>query len=320
MDLSTVHQGVKRRKGKKRVGRGVGSGHGKTASRGHKGQWASAGAKKPRFTFEGGQMPLFRRIPKRGFSHETWDKKFHVVNVGELSAFDELRLLTCLSIELVLADEKDIDKFIRTHYGVAGDTLDALSGGGGASTTADKIESFDTASLTLDQQDEVEQAQEASVIKLVNDLLIEAIRDRATAGRQGLHGLVERGLGDNFAAHDLQAWEFDILATLRRAGPPYRLTAGALVESAMVTSGAITNRVDRLLARDLVTREIDPDNRRSVLISLTDRGRELVDEVVVSHLDRGIGLLSPLTGAEQDKLAALLRKLLIGLGDVPAET
>ena len=89
MDLSTVHQGINRRKGKKRVGRGVGSGHGKTASRGHKGQWASAGAKKPRFTFEGGQMPLFRRIPKRGFSHESWDKKFHVVNVGDLSAFDD---------------------------------------------------------------------------------------------------------------------------------------------------------------------------------------------------------------------------------------
>jgi large subunit ribosomal protein L15 len=73
-----------KRKGKKRVGRGVGSGHGKTASRGHKGQWASAGAKKPAFTFEGGQMPLFRRMPKRGFSHATWDKVYHVVNVGDL--------------------------------------------------------------------------------------------------------------------------------------------------------------------------------------------------------------------------------------------
>ncbi len=99
----------------------------------------------------------------------------------ELSAFDELRLLTGLGIELVLADEKDIDKFIRTHYGVAGDTLDALSGGSSAGALAgEKIETLDSASLTLDQQDEVEQAQEASVIKLVNDLLIEAIRDRAT--------------------------------------------------------------------------------------------------------------------------------------------
>src|SRR6266571_1841193 len=84
MDLSTVHHGITKRKGKKRVGRGPGSGHGKTASRGGKGQYASAGAKRPAFTFEGGQMPLFRRIPKRGFSHATWDKKFHVVNVGDL--------------------------------------------------------------------------------------------------------------------------------------------------------------------------------------------------------------------------------------------
>ena len=84
MDLSTVHQGINKRKLKKRVGRGIGSGHGKTASRGAKGQYSSAGAKKPSWTFEGGQMPLFRRIPKRGFSHATWDKTFHVVNVGDL--------------------------------------------------------------------------------------------------------------------------------------------------------------------------------------------------------------------------------------------
>ena len=85
MDLTTVHVGIHKAKKKKRVGRGVGSGHGKTASRGHKGQWASAGAKKPTQLFEGGQMQLFRRIPKRGFSHATWDKSYHVVNVGDLS-------------------------------------------------------------------------------------------------------------------------------------------------------------------------------------------------------------------------------------------
>jgi len=84
MDLSTVHVGVKKHKRKKRVGRGPGSGHGKTASRGAKGQWASAGAKKPTALFEGGQMQLFRRIPKRGFSHATWDRKFLVVNVGAI--------------------------------------------------------------------------------------------------------------------------------------------------------------------------------------------------------------------------------------------
>src|SRR2546421_7361507 len=90
MDLSTVHQGVHKRRQKKRVGRGIGSGHGKTASRGHKGQYASAGAKRPTTPFEGGQMQLFRRMPKRGFSHATWDKVYHVVNVGDLDgAFNE---------------------------------------------------------------------------------------------------------------------------------------------------------------------------------------------------------------------------------------
>jgi len=84
MDLSNVHQGVHKLRQKKRVGRGIGSGHGKTSSRGHKGQWASAGAKKPAMMFEGGQMQLFRRIPKRGFSHATWDRKYHVVNVSDL--------------------------------------------------------------------------------------------------------------------------------------------------------------------------------------------------------------------------------------------
>lgn len=87
MDLSTVHQGINKRKRKKRVGRGPGSGMGKTSTRGAKGQWASAGAKKPISFFEGGQMQLFRRIPKRGFSNATWARTFHVVNVGDLDVF-----------------------------------------------------------------------------------------------------------------------------------------------------------------------------------------------------------------------------------------
>ena len=90
MDLSTVHHGVHKRKRKKRVGRGIGSGHGKTSTRGAKGQWASAGANMPTAAFEGGQMPLFRRIPKRGFSHATWDRTFLVVNVGDIDkAFND---------------------------------------------------------------------------------------------------------------------------------------------------------------------------------------------------------------------------------------
>src|SRR3954471_11290682 len=87
MDLTNLSAGVHKRTAKKRVGRGTGSGMGKTATRGHKGQWASAGAKKPAVMFEGGQTQLFRRMTKRGFSHATWDKFFHVVNVRDLEVF-----------------------------------------------------------------------------------------------------------------------------------------------------------------------------------------------------------------------------------------
>lgn len=90
----------------------------------------------------------------------------------ELSAFDELRLLTGLGVELVLAEERDLRRFIRTHYGVAGDTLDELAG-------EQAIDNELTTSVGIDG-DELEQAEEASVIKLVNDLLLEAIRERAT--------------------------------------------------------------------------------------------------------------------------------------------
>jgi len=88
----------------------------------------------------------------------------------EMAALDELRLLTGLPVELALADERDIAKFIRAHYGVAGDTLEALSADLGGAIDA----------IVPGESDEVEQAQEASVIKLVNDLLLEAVRERAT--------------------------------------------------------------------------------------------------------------------------------------------
>ncbi|MEX2550920.1 MAG: MarR family transcriptional regulator [Nitriliruptoraceae bacterium] len=128
---------------------------------------------------------------------------------------------------------------------------------------------------------------------------------------------LEAELRHNFARFDLLPGEFDILATLRRSGSPFRLTAGSLVESSMVTSGAITNRVDRLVAKELVTRETDASNRRRVLITLTDQGRELIDEVLTHHLDVEAGLLSALEPQEQTQLAGLLQRLLVDLGDVP---
>jgi large subunit ribosomal protein L15 len=89
MDLTQVSQGVHKRKPKKRVGRGIGSGHGKTASRGHKGQYSSAGANLPGAIFTGGQTPLHRRLPKRGFSNGMFAKDYAEVNVGDLNKFDD---------------------------------------------------------------------------------------------------------------------------------------------------------------------------------------------------------------------------------------
>src|SRR5262245_9904310 len=86
MDLSTVHEGCRKHRKKKRVGRGIGSGQGKTCGLGHKGQYASAGARMFSKLFEGGQTPLFRRSPKRGFSHRSWDVPAMVINVGDIDA------------------------------------------------------------------------------------------------------------------------------------------------------------------------------------------------------------------------------------------
>ena len=86
MDLTSVHQGCQKRRLKKRVGRGIGSGQGKTGGLGHKGQFTSAGARLPGVTFVGGQTPLFRRIPKRGFTNGMFAKTYNVVNVGDIDA------------------------------------------------------------------------------------------------------------------------------------------------------------------------------------------------------------------------------------------
>lgn len=111
-------------------------------------------------------------------------------------------------------------------------------------------------------------------------------------------------------AHHLGPGEFDVLATLRRAGDPFTLTPGDLTRSLMMTGGAITNRIDRLVAKGLVDRREDPSNRRSMLISLTAAGLVLIDEIVVEHVRGQHAMLSELTQEEQRQLADLLRKLL----------
>ncbi|MEZ5101647.1 MAG: MarR family transcriptional regulator [Thermoleophilia bacterium] len=110
---------------------------------------------------------------------------------------------------------------------------------------------------------------------------------------------------------------FDVLATLRRIGPPYRLAPSELNQWCMLTSGAMTARLDRLERAGLVQRLPDPDDRRGLLVELSPAGRALIDELVVEHVANQERLLEPLTADERDQLARLLRKLLATLEPPP---
>ena len=114
-----------------------------------------------------------------------------------------------------------------------------------------------------------------------------------------------------FAPHGVSFGEYLVLAALRRAGPPYRMNPTALFNSVILSSGAMTNRLDGLETMGFVERLPDPDDRRGRLVALTDKGRELVDAAVVDHLENEQRLLGSLDPDERDQLAALLRKLLL---------
>jgi DNA-binding MarR family transcriptional regulator len=128
-----------------------------------------------------------------------------------------------------------------------------------------------------------------------------------------LAALLQPELGRVFARFGINGGDFDVLATLRRAGSPFRLTPGELARSTMVTSGGMTKRLDRLEASGLVRREPDPDDRRGALISLTDEGRALVDRAVEEHLANEERLLAGLPPARRGQLASLLRDLVLAV-------
>ncbi len=141
------------------------------------------------------------------------------------------------------------------------------------------------------------------------------VRPMGVIGRVSrLSRLVDRRLAENFARHGIENWMYDVLATLRRSGPPYELTAGELVRQSMVTTGAITNRIDRLEERGFVERAGAAD-RRKVVVRLTEAGRDLVDDVVAGHMATEAEILSVLPRREQQELGDLLRVVLLGLGD-----
>ncbi|GAB2632164.1 MarR family winged helix-turn-helix transcriptional regulator [Nocardia goodfellowii] len=122
-------------------------------------------------------------------------------------------------------------------------------------------------------------------------------------------------LRKTFAAHGLDAASFDVLATLRRSDPPHCLTPTELMRSAMVTSGAITQRLDRLEERGLVTRSRSASDGRGIKVTLTEAGRALVDAALPDHVATEERLLAALTPAQRARLAATLRTVLESLGD-----
>ena len=114
-----------------------------------------------------------------------------------------------------------------------------------------------------------------------------------------------------FAAHELALWEFDVLVALRRSGPPYRLTPGQLLAETLVTSGTMTNRIDRLEKRGLVVRTPVPDDLRATWVALTPQGRARVDAAFEDLLAEERALLVDLDDTARDELAASLRHLLL---------
>ena len=120
---------------------------------------------------------------------------------------------------------------------------------------------------------------------------------------------LDRARGAAFEAHGLEAWEFDVLAALRRAGSPYVLSPGRLLGRTLVTSGTMTNRIDRLQAGGMVERLPDPSDRRGVHVRLTPTGKERVDGAMADLREQESRILEVLSPTERAQLADLLRAL-----------
>lgn len=115
--------------------------------------------------------------------------------------------------------------------------------------------------------------------------------------------------GGAFGRSDLDTWEFDVLSTLRRSGDPHQLSPKHLVTATMVTSGTMTNRLDRLVERGLVERRVDPNDGRGVVVQLTDEGLRRVDQAMLDLVEAEDERLSALTPQQQVQLGTLLRQL-----------
>src|SRR6266851_4365578 len=177
----------------------------------------------------------------------------------------------------------------------------------GPGTEADSDEEILHEPLLRDEVDDLVAAWRAQR----PDLDVEPLQVLSRISRLARHlDIARRGA---FADHELESWEFDVLSALRRQGPPFQLTPGALLRATLVTSGTMTNRIDRLMRKDLVRREPDPRDRRGVLVTLTEQGQQRVDAALTDLLDQEHGLLASLNDAQREQLASLLRMLLTPL-------
>lgn len=125
-----------------------------------------------------------------------------------------------------------------------------------------------------------------------------------------VHKLAEKNMGVFLRSHGLTNPEFDVLAVLRRAGTPYRLSAGELCEAALLTSGAMTNRIDKLVKKDLVTREANPSDRRGVFVELTSVGFDLIDEIIHERFDAADSFMTSLSVEDRSALNQILKRFL----------
>ncbi|WP_306324495.1 MarR family winged helix-turn-helix transcriptional regulator [Streptomyces venezuelae] len=136
---------------------------------------------------------------------------------------------------------------------------------------------------------------------------------------QRLARVIDKSAKASAAAHGVEHGEFDVLTTLQRSGPPYALTAGAFLKASMVTSGAITNRIDRMEAKGLVERVRDTEDRRTIKIRLTEHGHEVTRAAFADHLANYARLLTDVDRDLVAETAAGLRQVLETLGDTGIE-
>jgi len=139
-------------------------------------------------------------------------------------------------------------------------------------------------------------------------------------GRAGrIMEYVDRALEAKFEEFGISRATFDVLAALRRNGPPFRLSQRDLMRSLLRTSGSMSLRIDALEREGLVNRIQDQDDRRSVLVTLTPKGTSLLKKIIPEHLANETAIISTFTYSEKEQLTSLLRKWLVSLESNAAE-